>query len=66
MADMRKKTNLVLAIINTLTATIWLVNALIDVAQGAAASACARNFLLTLIWAACACGWWLRWKHEAA
>ena len=59
---MRKNRNLLLAVVNTLTALIWLANALLDVHQGHRADASA--LLLTVVWGANAVLWWMRWSCD--
>lgn len=60
--DMRKKRNLVLAVVNTLTTLIWLANALIDVHHGQPLDLSAM--LLTVVWGANAVLWWMRWSCD--
>lgn len=62
MTEMCKKRNLMLAVINTLTMLIWLVNVLLDMHHGQPMDVSAM--LLTVVWGANAVLWWMRWSCD--
>lgn len=59
----RQKQTLLAAVSSTVCAVVWLINCVLDI-HWAIRGSLIQDALLTLVWAAGAVLWWLRWHGE--